>query len=239
MLDAASLDALRRIADRASDVLAAYAPGAVPRFGDVASRVRPQPVDDPLSVAAPPGTWFVTLDERGARTYTRAGTFHVDDDGTLRTADAARVLGTVHGDGTLAPLRLPEPDRTLGRCGDLHVDADGVVAFTRASIDPRTREGSTERVIVGRVALARFPAGGAPQRIDATHFSAVAGIVPHVGAPADGGFAPLATHARDVGAVDLDTGLQRLTDAYVAFSALQAANKAQGEGAKLVMDLLK
>jgi flagellar basal body rod protein FlgG len=239
MLAAASLDALKRIADRANDVLAAYAPGAVPRFGDVTARLRPQPVDDPLSVAAPPGTWFVTVDERGARTYTRAGTFHVGDDGTLQSIDGARVLGTLNANGTLAPLALPEPDRTLGRCGDVHVDSDGVVAYTRTSIDPRTREGSAERVIVGRIALARFPAGGNPQRIDATHFRAVAGIVPHVGAPADGAFSALATHARDTGAVDLDTGLQRLSDAYVAFSALQAANKAQGESAKVVMDLLK
>jgi hypothetical protein len=63
--------------------------------------------------------------------------------------------------------------------------------------------------------------------------------VPHLGAPADGGFAALATRARDAGNVDIDMGLQRLSEAYVAFSALQAANKAQGAGSKVVMDLLK
>ncbi len=121
----------------------------------------------------------------------------------------------------------------------MHLEDDGVLAYTRTSIDPRTRERSTERAVVGRVALARFPAGSNPQRLDATHFGAVAGIVPHVGAPADGAFPALATHARDIGNVDIDTGLQRLTEAYVAFSALQAANKAQGAGSKVVMDLLK
>jgi len=239
MLAASALDALQRIADRASDVLAAYAPGAVPRFGDVRTTLRPQPVDDPLSVAAPPGAWFVTLDDRGTRTYTRAGSLHFASDGTLQTIDGARVLSSGTGTTTLAPVRLPEPDRTLGRCGDVHVEDDGTVAYTRASIDPRTRERTAERVVVGRIALARFPAGGTPQRIDATHFSAIAGVVPHLGAPADGDFAALATHARDVGAVDIDTGLQRLTDAYVAFSALQAANRVQGESTKVVMDLLK
>ncbi|MGA2392880.1 MAG: hypothetical protein ABSH03_05990 [Candidatus Lustribacter sp.] len=239
MLGTASLDALKRIADRANDVLAAYAPGAVPQFGDVNGTAPPLPVDDPLSAAAPPGTWFVTLDDRGTRTYTRAGTFHVGADGTLQTVDGARVLGTASAGGALAPLRLPEPDRTLGRGADVHLEDDGTLAYTRASIDPRTRERSIERVVVGRVALARFPAGSRPQRLDATHFGAVAGIVPHVGAPADGAFAALATHARDVGNVDIDTGLQRLQDAYVAFSALQAAHKAQGAGSKAVMDLLK
>jgi len=239
MLGTASLDALKRIADRANDVLSAYAPGAIPQFGDVNGSAPPLPVDDPLSVAAPPGTWFVTVDDRGTRTYTRAGGFHVGSDGTLQTVDGARVLGTASNGAVLAPLRLPEPDRTLGRGADVHLEDDGTLAYTRTSIDPRTREQSLERVVVGRVALARFPAGSSPQRLDATHFSAVAGVVPHHGAPADGVFPALATHARDIGNVDIDTGLQRLQEAYVAFSALQAAHKAQGAGTKAMMDLLK
>jgi flagellar basal body rod protein FlgG len=239
MLEPASLDALKRIADRASDVLAAFAPGATPRYGDVSRSLAPLPNADPLSVAAPPGAWFLTLDERGARSYTRAGGFHIGSDGTLQTVDGARVLGTPPAGGALGPLRVPEPDRTLGRGNDIRLDDDGVLAYTRASIDPRTRERTQERAIVGRIALARFPAGGNPQRLDATHFGAVAGVVPHVGAPADGGFAALATHARDAGNVDIDLGLQRLTEAYVAFSALQAAHKAQFAGNKAVMDLLK
>ena len=239
MLAPASLDALKRIAERANDVLAAFAPGAMPRFGDVNVAAAPLPNDDALSVAAPPGAWFVTLDERGARTYTRAGGFHIGADGTLQAVDGARVLGTPPGGGALAPLRVPEPDRTLGRGDDVHLEDDGVLAYTRTSIDPRTRERSVERAVIGRVALARFPAGGNPQRLDATHFGTVAGVVPHLGAPADGSFAALATRARDVGNVDIDAGLERLSEAYVAFSALQAANKAQGAGSKVVMDLLK
>lgn len=240
MLPPGSIDALKRIADRANDVLAAYTPGAFPQFGDASAPAPPQPVDDPLSVAAPPGTWFVTLDERGARSYTRAGSFHVGSDGTLQAPGGARVVGTSPGnDGVIGPLRLPEPDRTLGRCADVHVEGDGVLAYTRASIDPRTRERTLERTVVGRIALARFPAGSLPQRIDATHFSAVAGVVPHLGAPSDGSFAALTTRARDVGSIDIDVGLQRLTEAYVAFSALAAVNRAQDSGAKVIMDTLK
>lgn len=238
MLPPGSLDALKRIADRANDVLAAYTPGAFPQFGDAVAPSAPLPVDDPLSVAAPPGAWFVTSGANAARTYTRAGGFHIGSDGTLQTIDGARVLGT-SGSGAVGPLRLPESDRTLGRCGDVHLEADGVLAYTRASIDPRTRERTLERTVVGRIALARFPAGTNPQRIDATHFSAVAGVVPHLGAPSDGGFGALATRARDAGSIDIDAGLQRLTEAYVAFSALEAAHRAQAAGAKTIMDAVK
>jgi flagellar basal body rod protein FlgG len=239
MLAPASLDALRRIADRANDVLAAYTPGAEPQFGDVRVALAAQPTGDPLSVAAPPGAWFVTLDERGARTYTRAGSFHIAADGTLQTPGGAPVLGTTGPGDALVPLTLPEPDRALGRCTDVQLEADGTLAYTRTSIDPRTRERATERVVAGRVALARFPAGGNPQRVDATQFAAVAGVVPHVGAPADGTFAALATRTRDTGSIDIDLGLQRLSEAYVAFAALEAAHRAQGAGAKTIMDLLK
>ena len=82
---------------------------------------------------------------------------------------------------TVSPTAWIAPTATL--VGDVRVEDDGSLAYTRASIDPRTRERSLERTVVGRVALARFPAGGTPQRIDATHFSAVAGVVPHLGAP--------------------------------------------------------
>ena len=239
MLGTATLDALQRIADRANDVLAAYAPGAVPRFGDVHAAPAPLPFDDPLSVAAPPGAWFVTQDERGGRTYTRAGSFHIAADGTLQTADGTRVLGTTEAGAVPAPLRLPEPDRTLGRCTDVSLEDDGRLVYTRTAIDPRTRERSLETVVAGRVTLARFPAGSNPQRLDATHFGAVAGVVPHFGSPAANGFAPLATRVRDIGNVDIDAGLQRLTEAYVAFSALQAAHRVEGASAKVVMDLLK
>ena len=239
MLAPASLDALQRIADRANDVLAAYAPGAEPQFGDVRVPSAAQPATDPLSVAVPPGAWFVTLDDRGARTYTRAGSFHIGPDGALQTPGGAPVLGTSGAGAALAPLSLPEADRALGRCTDVQVEADGSLAYTRATIDPRTRERGTERVVAGRIALARFPAGGNPQRIDATRFAAVAGVVPHVGAPVDGTFAALATRARDTGSIDIDLGLQRLSEAYVAFAALEAAHRAQGAGAKTIMDLLK
>ena len=238
MLGSSTIDALQRIADRANDVLSAYGPGAFPLRSDVAGRHAPLPVADPLSVVAPPGTWFVTTDTGGARTFTRAGGFRLAEDGVLRASDGVAVLGLAR-DATLQPLRVADPDRTLGRALGARIASDGTVSYSRSTIDPRTHERRTESIVVGRIALARFPAGSAPQRIDATHARSMPGIVPHIGAPADGTFAPLVTSARDTGSVDLDAGLQKLADAYVAFSALQAAQKAQGAGDKVVMDLLK
>jgi flagellar basal body rod protein FlgG len=239
MLGASALDALQRIADRASDVLAAYQPGAFPMHADVARTRAPLPSSDPLSVAAPPDAWFVVSGTNGARTFTRAGNFHMGDDGTLRTAAGDAVLGYPAGATTPVPLRVAEPDRILGRSSDMRIGPDGTASYARVSIDPRTRERTLEPVALGRIALARFPAGSAPQRVDATHCSGVPGVVPHVGMPADATFAPLAIAARDAGSVDLDTSLQKLTEAYVAFSALQSVHKAQGAGDKVVMDLLK
>jgi flagellar basal body rod protein FlgG len=238
MLGSSTLDALQRIAERANDVLAAYRPGAFPLRSDVAGARDPLPVADPMSVVAPAGAWFLTADG-GTRTFTRAGVLRVADDGTLQTGDGACVLGLTAGATAPAPLRVPDPDRVLGRAASARIASDGTVTYTRASIDPRTQVRTLETVALGRIALARFPAGSAPQRIDATHFGGIPGVVPHVGLPADGTFAALATSARDRGNVDVDASLQKLAEAYVAFAAMQAAHKAQGAGDKVVMDLLK
>lgn len=237
----ATLDALDRIAARANDVREAYRAGAEPLRGDVRAPQRFEPASDPLSVAAPPGAYFLTLDERGARTFTRDGGFRIEQ-GALVTAAGTPVLGFHGGDARGAvpvPLRLPEPDAALGRCGDVRLDGDGSLAYTRAAIDPRSGERALERVVAGRIALARFPAGTQPARIDATHAAAPASIVPHVGTPADGAFPSLATHARDTGNVDIEAGLRALSEAYLAFDALRAAQKANGSTAKTAMDLVK
>jgi hypothetical protein len=164
------------------------------------------------------------------------------DRGTLRGADGAAVLGYPGGDarGKLAaPLILSASDVALGRCADVRIESDGTVSYTRATIDPRTTERGIERVTAGKVALARFPAGTQPIRLDERHVGAPQGIAPLLGTPADGTFAGLATYARDTGAVDIDTSLEKLSDAYRAFSALAAAQKARGATDQSAMDLLK
>ncbi len=242
MISPAAAAALERIQARANDVLQAYTSGGSAAFGDVNLNARaPEHTQDPLSVAAPNGAYFAVRTTHGATAYTRDGGFAIVN-GTLTGSDGSAVLGYRAGDQPGAvprPIVLPRADVALGRCADVRVESDGTVSYTRSSIDPRTQERRVERVVAGRVALARFPAGTAPVRLDATHVAAPAGIPPHLGTPADGTFAGLATYARDTGSVDIDVSLQKLADAYIAFSALHAAQRAHGEVSKTAMDLVK
>jgi flagellar basal body rod protein FlgG len=242
MISATTVDALNRISARAQDVLRAYSAGGLAANNDVnLARSAPLYSADPLSVAAPAGAFFVTQRSDGTRTFTRDGGFSLDA-GTLRGADGSAVLGYAAGEarGTLpAPIVLPVRDVALGRCADVRIESDGTVAYSRTSIDPRTTERTIERVVAGKIALARFPAGTQPVRIDDAHVAAPQGIPPHLGTPADGTFAGVAMYSRDTGAVDIDTSLVKLAEAYRSFSALHAATTARGGVERTAMDLLK
>jgi hypothetical protein len=232
MIAPATADALDRIAARVGDVMRAYRAGGFAEHNDVNLAARgPEPASDPLSVAAPPNAYFVTQGPNGIRSFTRDGGFSFDHGG-LRSADGAAVLGYPDGDarGKLpVPLSLPANDVALGRCASLRIESDGTVSYTRTTIEPRTSERSVERVTGGKVALARFPAGTQPIRLDERRVGAPQGIAPHLGTPADGTFAGLATYARDTGSVDIDTSLERLA----------AAHRARGATDQTAMDLLK
>ncbi|MFN2460700.1 MAG: hypothetical protein ABR591_08445 [Candidatus Velthaea sp.] len=242
MIGSATMDALARIQSRAEDALQAYRAGGAARSDDanLASRP-PEYASDPLSVAAPANAYFATADAAGRTAYTRDGGFRLAD-GALVTKDGRAVLGFPAGDARGAvplPLRLPAADVALGRCGDARIESDGTLAFTRTSVDPRTAELTVERVVAGKIGLARFPAGTLPVRIDGAHVGAPRGVPPHLGTPADGVFAGLATYARDTGAIDVETSIAKLAEAYLAFSALHAAQKARGAADKTSMDLVK
>jgi flagellar basal body rod protein FlgG len=234
-------DALDRIAARAQDLRDAYRDGAIPANTDVRAKPLLAPSRDPLSVALAPNAWLVGRGADGAAIYTRNGALSAAD-GVVRTSDGNAVLGFPSGDarGAVATeLRVPERDRALGRAADLRVEADGTLAYTRFAVDPRSGVRAPERVMLGRVALARFPAASAPRPIDGTRFSAPEGVIPHVGMPGDGTFASLATGVREAGSLDIDAGLQRLQDAYLAFEAVSAAQRAHGKAAHTIMDLVK
>jgi hypothetical protein len=239
MISAATSDALERIASRASDALSAYTSGFEPLRADAAANApNPEKSLDPLSVVAPERSYFL-VEREGATRYTRDGAFTFED-GTLRGRDGAAVLGASPGErGALHPLALDPIDRALGRISDERVESDGAVSYARTTIDPRSGERRVERAAVGRVALARFPAGSQPVRLDATHLDAPRGVVPLVGNPSDGSFAPLRTYARDVGRIDLLEGLQRLQEAYLSFEALRAAQQARGGLDRTTLDLVK
>jgi flagellar basal body rod protein FlgG len=235
------VDAFERISARAEDLRDAFRPGGIPLHGDVTAAPRVLRSSDPLSVALPPGAWLVTSAADGTRAYTRDGALTVAD-GTVRTRDGAAVLGFAGGDarGSIAaPLQLPAADRALGRCDDAGIEADGSVVYRRVAIDPRTGERTLERRSIGRVALARFPAGSEPLRLDGGHVAAPRGVAPHVGTPGDESFGALVTASREAGSVDIAAGVERLNEAYRQFEALGAAFRSRASVQKTTLDLVK
>jgi flagellar basal body rod protein FlgG len=239
MVNAAAEDALGRIAQRAADVQRAFTPGATSSFGDaVTEQPGSRPSLDPLCVAAPPDAYFITTDERGRTVYTRDGGFALRG-GTLAGADGRAILGFRSSTSATSELHVDDVDAALGRIDDLRIESDGTLAYDRAIVDPRSGARERERVDVGRVALARFPAATKLAASDANHLLAPPGVVPHVGRAGDGNFAPVTLMQREMSHIDFDRSLDRLEEAYVAFDALQAAHKAQGGVGKAAMDLLK
>jgi len=235
------VDAFERIAARAEDLREAFRPGGVPLHGDVTGAPRVLGSSDPLSVALPAGAWLVTTGSDGTRAYARDGALTLAD-GVLRTRDGAAVLGYPGGDaraGIASPLELPAADRALGRCERPAIEADGSVVYRRVAIDPRTGERSLERRAIGRVALARFPAGSEPVRLDGGHVAAPHGVTPHLGTPNDGTFGALMTASREAGSVDIAAGVERLNESYRQFEALGAAFRSRAGVQKTTLDLVK
>lgn len=232
--------ALDRIAERAADVRRAFTPGAIPHRDDVATTAAAssQFTLDPLSAAAPEGAYFPSADARGRIGYSRDGTFHVGD-GRLVDSDGRSILGRRAPNAPLGELRIDPVDAALGRAGTMRVEADGSFVYARAAIDPRTGSRTARDVVVGRIALARFPAGTRLDTGDGRVFSPPEGVLPHTGLPGDGTFAPVAPLQRERSRVDLDASLMRLKDAYIAFDALAAAETAKDRFGKTAMDVVK
>jgi flagellar basal body rod protein FlgG len=231
--------ALDRIAQRAADMERAFTPGATPLFGDVATaNASAHPLLDPLSVSAPPDAYFVTTDERGRTVYTRDGCFTVRD-GILVGNNGRAVAGFTSEQSAKGELRVDRVDEALGRVNNLRIEVDGTLAYERTTIDPRSGLRQSERVAVGRLALARFPAATKLTAIDANHAIPPPEVTPHVGRPGDGNFADVVPQRQEESRIDFDRSLDRLEEAYVAFDALLAAHKAQGSLGKSAMDLVK
>jgi flagellar basal body rod protein FlgG len=241
MHGASPLDAYERVISRAQDLRDAFRAGAVPRNDDVRTDTYVTASSDPLSIVPPPGAWLVTRGADGVRAYERDGALAFDG-GVLRTHSGAEVLGYPGGDARGAvpvPLRIADADRALGRGTDARIEPDGTVAYSRAAIDPRTGARGAERVMLGRIAMARFPAGTQPARVDGARVAAPHGVVPHLGTPGDGTFPALATFSRDAGSIDLAAGVARLDEAYRAFEAMGAVMKSRASVQKTTVDLVK
>ena len=234
----ATARALDEIAQRQADLRAAFTPGAASAHGDVLRPAQSSLSLDPLSVSAPADAYFIGTDERGRQTFTRDGTFHLKDHLLVDRFDRP-VMGLNKENGALGPLRLDPVDVALGRTGDLQISADGSLTYGRSSIDPRTGAPEQSRVLVGRLALARFSAATRLQSLDPTRMLAPQNVTPHTGFAGDGNFGPIAPHQEERSRIDFDLGVERLQEAYMAFDALRAAHAAQGGVEKTAMDLLK
>lgn len=238
-LNAAMSAALDRIAERTADVRRAFNPGALPQHDDVAT---PAAVSDftldPLAVSAPQDAYFVTRDDRGNVAYTRDGSFALHG-GTLVDGEGRIVCGVRAPGDVPHALQADAVDAALGRIAGPHIERDGSLVYRRDAIDPRSGSRESERVVVGRIVLARFSAGTRLKSGDGNESVAPPGVVPEVGVPGDANFAPIAPMQRDRSRIDIDQSLIKLKDAYLAFDALQAAEIAKTHLGKTVMDLVK
>jgi hypothetical protein len=238
MMPQAIADALGRIEQQAQDVFGGFEPGFEPadartkRHGAASA-----PSLDPLSVVAPDGSYFVSENGSGLG-FSRDGSFAFDD-GTLRARDGAPVLGYGADAKKPSPLRADPLDVALGRVANPRIARDGTLSYERSSLDPRTGERRFERVAVGRIALARFPAGTQPVRRDAVHVVAPRGVAASLGRAGESGSGFLTPFARDLGGVDMAAGLDRLQEAYLAFEALRTAGLARAGLERGAMDLVK
>jgi flagellar basal body rod protein FlgG len=231
--------ALDRIAERAADVRRAYTPGAVPRYDDVSTPSSSSTFTlDPLAVGAPADAYFVTADERGRRAYTRDGSFALRA-GRLVDAGGHAIFGMPSRNGALSELRIDPVDEALGRAGNAAIEPDGSFVYRREAVDPRSGARESQRVVVGRIALARFPAGTRLETSDGRLAAPPDGVETQIGLAGDGAFSALAPMQRERSRVDLDESLARLKEAYLAFDALQAAEAAKAHLGKAAMDLLK
>jgi hypothetical protein len=237
-VDATLGAAFDRVAARERDAMRAFIPGAAPENADVAGAPLTAFTLDPLSVVPPDGDYFITSGGRGARSYTRDGSLALRD-GQLVDASGRTVLGYAQAGAALAPISIDPVDLALHRCTDLHIEADGSVVYHRAALDPRSGARADERVVAGRLALARFSAGTQPSVEDGLHVGAPPGIVPHVGVAGDASFGTLLPMRRASASIDIDASLTKLRQAYIALDALRAARSADGSLAKTAMDLLK
>ena len=230
--------ALDRIAERAADVRRAYTPGAIPQHDDVATPSRVSDFTlDPLCVVAPELSYFMARGEHGKILYTRDGAFALRD-GTLVDQDGHAILGRKTPSSALGELHV---DRVDGAIGDVAaaIESDGSLVYYRSVVDPRTAKRERQRIVVGQLALARFPAGTRLEMADGSLSGAPAGVTPQVGVPGDGTFTPLIPMRRERSGISVDESLARLKEAYLAFDALQAAEMAKAHLGKTAMDLLK
>jgi len=239
MMNAGVARAIESVEKRGDDLRMVFSGGALPNFNDALRAERTVITGEPLSLVLPPDAFLVAGEPR-APAYSRDGALAVRD-GVLVSSDGTPVLGFRDGDTSGIPqtLQVEKNDAILGRAEDLRIEPDGIFGYARSVLDPGTQVASVERVIVGRIALARFPAGTRLERVDPTHAKPPASVIPHVGTPNDGSFASVEVQRRAVGGVDSDAAIARLQEAYLTMRAFGAEERARNAFARGAFDLVK
>jgi flagellar basal body rod protein FlgG len=231
--------ALDRITERAEDVRRAFKPGTDARYDDVATaRPSADSTLDPLSVSAADDLYFVTRNQREEVAYTRDGSFALRD-GRLLDGEGEPVRGFAAPGKELSDLRIDAVDEALGRVSDPRIERDGSFVYGRVTVDPRSGARKTQRVLAGRIALARFPAGTRLATADGSRCIPPPDVQPQLGIPGEVNFPALQPMHRERSRINLDESLVRLKDAYIAFDALRAAEQAKAHVGKTTMDLVK
>jgi flagellar basal body rod protein FlgG len=237
-LNSALTAALDRVLERAADVRRAFTPGALPEHDDVATpAVKSDFTLDPLAVTAPDGAYFIVRDERGEYRYTRDGAFQIRE-GRLVNRSGGAVCGIRTPGGEIAALRVDAVDSALGRVSAARVGPDGTLTYRREAIDPRNGSREAQRIVAGRLLLARFP-GATRLENDGELLRPPANVTAQRGLPGEKTFGMLLPMHRERSRIDIDESLARLKEAYISFEALAAAENAKGRLGKTAMDLLK
>ncbi|MGP8099736.1 MAG: hypothetical protein ACLQHL_03060, partial [Candidatus Cybelea sp.] len=173
--------ALDRISERADDIRRAFTPGSVARYDDVAmARPASDFTLDPLAVSAADDLYFVTRNQRGEVAYTRDGSFSLRD-GRLLDSEGEPVRGFAAPGKEDSDLRIDAVDEALGRASDPRIERDGSFVYERVTVDPRSGLRKTQRVVAGRIALARFPAGTGHATADGSRCIPPPGVQPQLG----------------------------------------------------------
>jgi hypothetical protein len=227
----------QEIEARTSEVMHRGQAGFTPEHTDARGPVRTRASYDPMTVAAPGDAQFIFYDALGRRSFSRAGAFTVED-GIVKSRDGKSVVGYMSDSRETSELRVDEHDLALGRVHNLHVEADGALAYRRVFVDPRTMQSRSETVRVGTLALARFPAGTQLVR-GPEGDRAPLGLEPYIGRAGDGNVALLKPGRLDAGRLDFDRALGRIHDLYTRLEAMGAAEHARTGTEKTAMDLVK
>jgi flagellar basal body rod protein FlgG len=243
MINSGPARALAELAARAQEMLHAYEPGYETQDDQIrsATLARPKSTNDPLSVSAPEGAYFMGVDPSGKRFFSRDGSFHIAGD-SIAWSDGSPVLGfgpNAEPGSAPTPLKVDSVDAALGRAADAHFEADGSVVYSRSVVDPKSGKSTVEKISVGSVALARFPAGTALPPLDGNRITQPPGVAAAIGKSGDAAFGPVAIKSRDVGSVDFEAGLNQLREAYLAVDAMSASDRVSDRDAHVAMDLIK